>query len=317
MKSGKFLVCVLALFVMFGFVFSCQNPISSTEADAVAENGLAQADGTLLVVPGLFSDAGQVKYIALEGGFWGIVGSKGNYEPINLPKEYMVDGLWVKFQAQVLYNYGSIHMWGTIIKIYKIEKIQGKIVSDTGVVRQMGIQGRPWIIEGKMGTYQPINLDVKYQVPGLVVKFTAVIRTDIVIVPALWPLIEILSISVVPELPQTIVLGQEFKLPVTKTAIEPNAKIAFTFDSVASDSRCPSDVVCVWAGEATVVVSITIADVSYGQYKLSTLPGSGTVIVGRYSFTFMDLYPYPVTSADVKPSYVGYFLIDNAITPTL
>ncbi len=313
MKSLKGLAIVLAVFTVFGFALSCENP---AVVDAVEEANLAGAEAVLPIVPQLFTDIGQVKYIDLEGGFYGIVGSNGNYDPINLPKEYMVDGLWVMIQAQVLYDYASIHMWGTLIRIYKIEKIEGKIISDVGTVKQVGIQGRPFIIEGKKGTYQPINLPLKYQVPGLVVKFTAKLRTDIIIIPRLWPLIEILTISVVTAPPQQIVLGQEFKLPVTNTAVEPNNRISFTFDSVASDSRCPSDVVCVWAGEAIALVTITIGDVKYGQYKISTYPGRNTIVVGKFSFTFVDLYPYPSTSADVAPNYIGYFLVDYAYVTT-
>jgi hypothetical protein len=67
-------------------------------------------------------DEGVVRYIELEGGFYGIVGNKDNYDPINLPKDFMVDGLKVKFTALPLRDQASIHMWGTLIEIIKIEK---------------------------------------------------------------------------------------------------------------------------------------------------------------------------------------------------
>lgn len=67
-------------------------------------------------------DEGVVTYINLEGGFYGIKSTRGNYDPINLPKEFMQNGLKVKFSARILYDMASIHMWGTLIEIIQIEK---------------------------------------------------------------------------------------------------------------------------------------------------------------------------------------------------
>lgn len=73
------------------------------------------------------TDEGTVKYIGLEGGFYGIIGTKGNYDPINLPRAFAVDGLKVRFVAKVRDDMGSIHMWGTLIEIIKIEKIDNPL----------------------------------------------------------------------------------------------------------------------------------------------------------------------------------------------
>jgi hypothetical protein len=314
MKLSKLITCFLVVFSVFFLALSCGNPLPQSENEVLDPESLAGNETMISAspVPNIFTDVGQVKYINLEGGFFGIIGSRGNYDPINLPKEFAVDGLWVIFQAEYVKDIASIHMWGTIIKIIKIEKLQGKIISDIGVVKQIGIQGNPFIIEGVKGTYQPINLPDKYRVPGLRVKFTARLRPDIVIIPALWPVIEILTISVVSE-PIPFKLGEEFKLQVKQSAINKDAAILFTFESVLSDSRCPKDVVCVWEGEAVVSVNITIGGNDYGSYKLSTRQGANSVIVGKLSFTFLDLYPVPVASSVVSQAgYVGYFLIDYA-----
>ncbi|MDR3562144.1 MAG: hypothetical protein P4N59_12010 [Negativicutes bacterium] len=67
---------------------------------------------------------GTVKYIALEGGFWGIVSKDGkNYDPINLAEEFKQDGLPVKVEAVAKDRVG-IHMWGTIIEITAISKLE-------------------------------------------------------------------------------------------------------------------------------------------------------------------------------------------------
>jgi hypothetical protein len=46
---------------------------------------------------------GNVRYLDLEGGFWGIVGSDGkNYDPVNLNTKYQTDGQLVKVEAEIL-----------------------------------------------------------------------------------------------------------------------------------------------------------------------------------------------------------------------
>ncbi len=45
-------------------------------------------------------------------------------------------------------------------------------------------------------------------------------------------------------------LGQEFTLPIGKTAAIEGEQLSIKFVEVISDSRCPAGVKCVWAGEA-------------------------------------------------------------------
>ncbi len=67
---------------------------------------------------------GKVKYITLEGGFWGIVGNDGkNYEPVTLITKYQTDGQSVKVRAEILRDQSSVHQWGTLIKIISIEPV--------------------------------------------------------------------------------------------------------------------------------------------------------------------------------------------------
>ena len=71
------------------------------------------------------SGTGTVKYIELEGSFYGIVGDDGQqYDPMNLDQTYQKDGLRIHFQAKIRQDITSIHMWGTIIEITKIEKLK-------------------------------------------------------------------------------------------------------------------------------------------------------------------------------------------------
>lgn len=65
---------------------------------------------------------GTIRYIDFEGGFYGIIGdNQKHYDPINLPELFKQDNLRVEFKARVLPNQNSIHIWGELIYILKIE----------------------------------------------------------------------------------------------------------------------------------------------------------------------------------------------------
>lgn len=72
----------------------------------------------------IISGKGTIKYIDLEGGFYGIVGDNGErYEVHNLSKEFQIDGLRVYFEAKIQTDVMCIHMWGTLIELSKIERL--------------------------------------------------------------------------------------------------------------------------------------------------------------------------------------------------
>lgn len=52
-------------------------------------------------------------------------------------------------------------------------------------------------------------------------------------------------------------LDQTFTLAPGQSARIPSQGIEVRFDSVSGDSRCPEDVVCVWAGDAAINLTLT------------------------------------------------------------
>lgn len=75
------------------------------------------------------------------------------------------------------------------------------------------------------------------------------------------------------------------------------------FESVITDSRCPSDAVCIWAGYAAIKLSIKDNAGLVQYFSLSTLasanhvfPPNDTLISG-YHVKLISLLPYPITSA--------------------
>jgi len=62
-----------------------------------------------------------VKWISLEGGFFGLVADEGvNYLPLNLPEGFRKDGLKVKVRGRVREGF-TIYMWGLPFEIDAIE----------------------------------------------------------------------------------------------------------------------------------------------------------------------------------------------------
>ena len=65
-----------------------------------------------------------IKYISIEGGFYGIVTDDDiKYDPINLDEEFKKDGLRVLFTLKTLKDRMSFRMWGDMIEIIRIEKL--------------------------------------------------------------------------------------------------------------------------------------------------------------------------------------------------
>jgi len=73
---------------------------------------------------GLITAKGTVRYLDLEGGFYGIVADDGtHYDPgESLPEEFRRDGLRVRFTARPKEGV-TIRMWGKLVEIEKIERI--------------------------------------------------------------------------------------------------------------------------------------------------------------------------------------------------
>lgn len=70
----------------------------------------------------LIYGTGTIKFVSLEGGFFGIISDDDNrYDPVNLPPEFEYDGLRVLFAGEIL-DLFSIHMWGRIIRIIFIQQ---------------------------------------------------------------------------------------------------------------------------------------------------------------------------------------------------
>jgi hypothetical protein len=59
-----------------------------------------------------------VRYVGVEGGFWGLVGENGqNYDPLNLPDKLKYGGLRVRFWLRIRNDIATAHMWGAPVQV--------------------------------------------------------------------------------------------------------------------------------------------------------------------------------------------------------
>lgn len=107
-KLLLFVITSLAFLLIFS---SCQNPL-------VSDLGSYRLIGADIV-----EGTGTITYLGFEGGFYGITsGSDGRWDPMNLPSDFMKDGLRVKYRAKLRKDLSSFHMWGVIVELISIER---------------------------------------------------------------------------------------------------------------------------------------------------------------------------------------------------
>ena len=96
-------------------------------------------------------------------------------------------------------------------------------------------------------------------------------------------------------------LGQEFTLAVGQTATIQDEQLKIKFVEVIGDSRCPSDVQCIWQGEVSCKLEITLQGTT--DTKVLTQPGltQGPAIsdFAGYQLQF-NVQPYPKSGKKIQ-----------------
>jgi hypothetical protein len=104
-------------------------------------------------------------------------------------------------------------------------------------------------------------------------------------------------------------LGETVSLHVGQSASLLDRVLQLRFDDVASDSRCPSDVQCVRAGEAEVKVTA----VSHGRSEAFSLfvgAAPSSVEYADFTIELRSLDPYPKqTHPTAREEYVATFRV--------
>jgi hypothetical protein len=106
-------------------------------------------------------------------------------------------------------------------------------------------------------------------------------------------------------------LGDNIDLRLGTAVQVPGDTLSVKFTDVTADSRCPTGVQCVWAGEATTV--FTVGGNERQTLTLGADAAKARVITRGYQVTLVALKPYPSSTGPIaKGDYVATVRITSA-----
>jgi hypothetical protein len=114
-----------------------------------------------------------------------------------------------------------------------------------------------------------------------------------------------------PTEPSSLPFGQPFELRSGASAILRDG-LTVTFDGVRSDSRCPMDALCVWAGDAIVAVGLSQPAGGQLERELHTDPSGSQASYLAYVIKLVALAPYPRSDRRIQPDdYVATLTVET------
>lgn len=97
-------------------------------------------------------------------------------------------------------------------------------------------------------------------------------------------------------------LSQEIVLKVDERVIVSGTELAIEFTSVTEDSRCPIDVVCIWAGNGEIELILHTPGSPVTVAKLNTFQEPREISYSGYQIKLKDLKPYPKEGIEIDPT---------------
>jgi hypothetical protein len=99
--------------------------------------------------------------------------------------------------------------------------------------------------------------------------------------------------------PVQFTLDKEFSLGGGQEAAMSGENLRLGFTQVLEDSRCPTQVECVWTGQARIAILVQPEGREPTPAEFNTNPAAGqnvqTIQVGEYTIRLQALDPYPQT----------------------
>lgn len=117
-------------------------------------------------------------------------------------------------------------------------------------------------------------------------------------------------------LKSTLPLNDTIELANFETKVNYEHNLILRMDSVLNDSRCPSNVQCVWEGNAAVRFLFTVDSIQT-DFVLNTHGGNqfnADTVIGGYNIKLLDLSPYPEEPGEILQVEYYTELLVHAIT---
>ncbi|MBA4407190.1 hypothetical protein C0389_07950 [bacterium] len=85
-----------------------------------------------------------------------------------------------------------------------------------------------------------------------------------------------------------------------KQEVTIDGKFNLRFEGVGADSRCPIDVICIWAGDGEVLLRITTGNSSQ-RYTVHTTLEPREIVIDNYLIQLINLFPSTRSDRRIKP----------------
>jgi hypothetical protein len=107
-------------------------------------------------------------------------------------------------------------------------------------------------------------------------------------------------------------LDQEFELKVGQQVLIKNEGLRIDFSNVAEDSRCPTGVECIWAGNGKVVLRLSKPRRRTALMRLNTGVDPKQSSYQLYEVKLVSLNPYPKKDVKIKKrEYVATLIVSK------
>lgn len=98
--------------------------------------------------------------------------------------------------------------------------------------------------------------------------------------------------------------------------IVPGTILRLGFTQVVGDSRCPTDVVCIWEGEAILELALGLGMGPSYPDTVSTHADRNVTRVFGYRITLLDVQPVSVSTQQIPPGdYTAHFRVEAVEEP--
>jgi hypothetical protein len=98
-----------------------------------------------------------------------------------------------------------------------------------------------------------------------------------------------------------VAINSEISLYIGESVIIEDHAIKLKFVDVLDDSRCPSDVECVWEGTVSLMINIRYSSQDLGNFILNSSNLHKASFMGYY-VKFKVLEPYPISTEIIPES---------------
>jgi hypothetical protein len=98
--------------------------------------------------------------------------------------------------------------------------------------------------------------------------------------------------------PHVAGLNQEIQLAQGEQAVFGQQALNVEFIRVVTDSRCPSDATCVWAGEVKVQLSTRLDAAEAVQHEITA---GQHVTVGEFRLAVVQVQPERISTREISP----------------